>query len=562
MNQLVRIWNSMSLTQRISLIVVPMLLAAGVYAFIRARHDGDFKSLVTSLNPEDAAAVTQKIREAGIEYRLDETGSSVLVPTAALPEARLALAGAGLPRSGRIGFELFDRSNLGASDFTEQVNYRRALEGELERTVGSLSEIEQARIHITFAKDSVFLDSREPAKATVVLKLKRAGTLRKQSVVAIANLIAGSVDGLTPESVAVIDASGHLLNQPGTPTDSTNADANLEYRRQIESELISKVNAAIEPIVGPGHFRAGVNVECDFSSTEQSDESYDSARSTLLQTQTTEESNTVMAAGGKPGTASNLPNPPAKDAGATSGVVKKTENVSYQPGKTIRKVILPKGSIHKISAAVLIDQTVQWEGTGPKAKRTLVPPSPEVIKGIHDVVAGIVGFSDVRGDQVTVESLPFESTLSTPPPPAPPPAPGKGAPPIKGFDFKQPLVIYGSVVAMLLILAAVFLLMRRGRVRIVAEDLAAEALAAGESPATIPSLEKVDAEDLLHQDIADNEVEQAQLEAEALGHIKLAANTRKSDVLVRHIRESVTHDPVAAANVLRTWVSDTEAKRT
>ncbi len=552
----------MSLTQRISLIVVPMLLAAGVYAFIRARHDGDFKSLVTSLNPEDAAAVTQKIREAGIEYRLDETGSSVLVPTAALPEARLALAGAGLPRSGRIGFELFDRSNLGASDFTEQVNYRRALEGELERTVGSLSEIEQARIHITFAKDSVFLDSREPAKATVVLKLKRAGTLRKQSVVAIANLIAGSVDGLTPESVAVIDASGHLLNQPGTPTDSTNADANLEYRRQIESELISKVNAAIEPIVGPGHFRAGVNVECDFSSTEQSDESYDSARSTLLQTQTTEESNTVMAAGGKPGTASNLPNPPAKDAGATSGVVKKTENVSYQPGKTIRKVILPKGSIHKISAAVLIDQTVQWEGTGPKAKRTLVPPSPEVIKGIHDVVAGIVGFSDVRGDQVTVESLPFESTLSTPPPPAPPPAPGKGAPPIKGFDFKQPLVIYGSVVAMLLILAAVFLLMRRGRVRIVAEDLAAEALAAGESPATIPSLEKVDAEDLLHQDIADNEVEQAQLEAEALGHIKLAANTRKSDVLVRHIRESVTHDPVAAANVLRTWVSDTEAKRT
>jgi flagellar M-ring protein FliF len=562
MNQLVRIWNSMSLTQRISLIVVPMLLAAGVYAFIRARHDGDFKSLVTSLNPEDASAVTQKIREAGIEYRLDETGSSVLVPTAALPEARLALAGAGLPRSGRIGFELFDRSNLGASDFTEQVNYRRALEGELERTVGSLSEIEQARIHITFAKDSVFLDSREPAKATVVLKLKRAGTLRKQSVVAIANLIAGSVDGLTPESVAVIDASGHLLNQPGTPTDSTNADANLEYRRQIESELISKVNAAIEPIVGPGHFRAGVNVECDFSSTEQSDESYDSARSTLLQTQTTEESNTVMAAGGKPGTASNLPNPPAKDAGATSGVVKKTENVSYQPGKTIRKVILPKGSIHKISAAVLIDQTVQWEGTGPKAKRTLVPPSPEVIKGIHDVVAGIVGFSDVRGDQVTVESLPFESTLSTPPPPAPPPAPGKGAPPIKGFDFKQPLVIYGSVVAMLLILAAVFLLMRRGRVRIVAEDLAAEALAAGESPATIPSLEKVDAEDLLHQDIADNEVEQAQLEAEALGHIKLAANTRKSDVLVRHIRESVTHDPVAAANVLRTWVSDTEAKRT
>ena len=114
--------------------------------------------------------MTQKIREAGIEYRLDETGSSILVPSGRLAEARLALAGAGLPRTGRIGFELFDRTNLGASDFAEQVNYRRALEGELERTVATLSEVDQARIHITFAKDSVFLDSRQPAKATVVLK--------------------------------------------------------------------------------------------------------------------------------------------------------------------------------------------------------------------------------------------------------------------------------------------------------------------------------------------------------------------------------------------------------
>src|SRR5271168_3291701 len=146
MNQLARIWNSMSAAQRISLIVVPLLLIAGGYGFVHWRHESDFRSLYTSLAPEDAAAVTQKIREAGIEYRLDETGATVLVPSGSVSEARLALAGAGLPRRGR--------------------------EGELERTVATLAEIDQARIHITFAKESVFLDSREPAKATVVLKLK------------------------------------------------------------------------------------------------------------------------------------------------------------------------------------------------------------------------------------------------------------------------------------------------------------------------------------------------------------------------------------------------------
>ena len=163
----------MSMAQRLSLVIVPLVLCAAAFGAVRWKHESDFRPLYTSLAPEDASALAQKMREAGIEYRLDETGATISVASGRIAEARLALAGAGLPRTGRIGFELFDRSNLGASDFTEQVNYRRALEGELERTVSTLAEIEQARIHITFAKESVFLDSREEAKATVVLKLRR-----------------------------------------------------------------------------------------------------------------------------------------------------------------------------------------------------------------------------------------------------------------------------------------------------------------------------------------------------------------------------------------------------
>src|SRR5580693_58724 len=182
MNQLTKIWSSLSRGQQVSLILVPLLLGALVFGLSRWKHDSDFRVLYSSLAPEDASAVTQKIHEAGIEFRMDETGATILVPSERLADARLALAGAGLPRTGRIGFELFDRTNLGASDFAEQVNYRRALEGELERTVATLSEVDQARIHITFAKESVFLDARQPSKATVVIRMKRNAQLPQPSV--------------------------------------------------------------------------------------------------------------------------------------------------------------------------------------------------------------------------------------------------------------------------------------------------------------------------------------------------------------------------------------------
>ena len=556
MNQLLRIWNSLGATQRISLIVVPLLVFALGYGGLKWKHESDFRTLYTSLAPEDASAVAQKIHEAGIEYRLDETGATILVPSEKLAEARLALAGAGLPRTGRIGFELFDRANLGASDFTEQVNYRRALEGELERTVSTLSEVDQARIHITFAKDSVFLDARQPAKATVVLRLKRASPLQQANVTAIANLVASAVDGLAPEAVAIIDANGRLLNRPRAEDGEEKlAEANLDYRHQMEAELLAKINTALEPLLGAGRFHAGVNVECDFTATEENEESFDPAKSAVLTSQTTEESTSTGGAGGggTPGTASNLPQPPARAAVASSGMLRRTDNVSYQPSRTVRRTVSPKGTLKRVSTAVLVDQTLKWEGTGAKARRTLIPPSPETMKAIHDVIAGITGFTEQRGDQISVETLPFESTLAAEPP-APPPPPSKLQP---KFNFMQPFVLGAGGVIFLLVLAVVFLLMRRsGRSKTTdPEDMAPQALPGG---AAGPA--KSVAESRMAQQIADNQAEQEMLEAEALSRIKLPA-TKKTEVLVKHIREAVHKDPTSAANVLRTWVADLESKR-
>ncbi len=561
MHQIARIWASLSRAQQISLVLIPALLIAAAYGFARWKHDSGFRTLYSGLAPEDASVVVQKIREAGIEYKLDETGASVLVPADRIADARLALAGAGLPKTGRIGFEIFDRNNLGASDFAEQVNYRRALEGELERTVATLSEVEQARIHITFAKESVFLDARQPSKATVVLKLKRNAELRQGSVNAVANLVAGAVDGLGPESVAIIDSGGHLLNRPRAAgdNDAALAETNLEYRRQVESELLTKINLALGPLLGPDRFRASVNVDCDFSSSEQSEEIVDGDKVAILTTQSTEESSGGLSAGGAPGAASNLPRPPVRTAGTGTGLVRRTENTAYQPSRTVRKTVQPKGSVRRISTAILLDQTVLWQGIGPAAKKTLVPPGAETLKGVHDIIAGITGFTEQRGDQITVETLPFESTVAAEPPSAVVP-PGK--PVAVPFNFKQPGVIAGGAAAVFLLAALVFVFLRLGKQAppATAVNTAPPALAAG---ALVKAGQTIEGSVLgtVEDQLAANESRQSRLEAETLSRIKMPEGSRKSDVLVKHLRESVASDATNATNVLRTWIADTESRR-
>src|SRR5450756_3230352 len=166
-----KILANLTARQRITILVVAIAVGAGLYSMVQWRREADFRPLFTGLSPEDASGIVQKLKEAGAEYRLPENGGSVLVPSARLAELRLTMSAIGLPKSGRIGFELFDKVNLGATEFTEHVNYRRALEGELERTVMALAEGEQARVHLTFPKDSVFLEAQQPAKASVLVRI-------------------------------------------------------------------------------------------------------------------------------------------------------------------------------------------------------------------------------------------------------------------------------------------------------------------------------------------------------------------------------------------------------
>ncbi len=462
MDQLKQLLARLSLTQKIVIGAVALLVVVGLLSLQHWNRERDFKPLYSALAQEDAAAVLTKVRESGSEFRLADGGSSVLVPSGKVAELRLQLAAAGVPRSGRIGYELFDKANFGASDFAEQVNYHRALEGELERSVMSLAEVEQARVHITFPKESIFLESRQPAKASVLVKLRPGTALSPQNVVAICQLTASAVEGLQADAVSVVDMRGSLLSRPrraASPGDVEPSEGALEYRQQIERDLLAKINTTLEPLLGADKFRAGVSVECDFTSGEQSEETFDPAKSVMVTSQRTEDIASTAASSGVPGTQSNLPRPAARPVSGSGGVTRRTENISYQSSRTVRHVKLPQGNVKHMSVSILLDHGVRWEGSGAKMKRIVEAPSPEKVKAIRDLVAGVVGLSTERGDQLVVEALPFEATLapdSLMPAPAAAPAPDNTPAWLKGLlGNRMALIGAGAGAALMLVLAAV-----------------------------------------------------------------------------------------------------------
>src|SRR5277367_4855868 len=378
MIQISKLISALSVRQRFTIVAVAILIAASFSYLSHWHKESDFRPIYTSLAPEDAAAIVQKMKETGTEFRLSEDGASVLAPSARVAELRLEMAAAGLPKSGRIGFELFDKSNLGVTEFAEHVNYARALEGELERSITSLTEIQQARVHLTFPKDSVFLDSKQPGKASVVLHLRPGSKLSGHNVNAIVNLVASAVEGLSPESVTLVDSRGALLNRPRKASADDAAqpsEASLEYRQKIETDLLAKINATLEPLLGSDKFRAGVSVDCDFTSGEQSEETVDPNKSVMLTSQKTEETTGSALNAGSPGTAANLPRPPKTSSTGSNGINRKTENIAFQTSRLVKHTRTPQGTVKRISVSVLIDHELKWEGPPQKQRRILTAPS-------------------------------------------------------------------------------------------------------------------------------------------------------------------------------------------
>jgi flagellar M-ring protein FliF len=545
-----RLLGSLSIGQRISILVVIAALAGGLYYLIQWRRESDFRLLYSEMDAADAASVVERLKQSAIPYRLSADGRAVMVPSARVAETRLELASAGLPRNGRMGFELFDKTNFGATEFAEQINYRRALEGELERSVGSLAAVEQARVHLTFPKDSVFLEARQPAKASVMVKLRPGARLTAANVSAVTHLVASAVQGLAPEAVSVLDMQGNLLNRPRRAAEAGQeppSEATLEFRQAVERDLVAKIATTLEPVVGADKFRASATVDCDFTSGEQSEESYDPARSVMLTSQKTEETSGAPATAGVPGTASNLPRPTSQPAASATAVARSTESITYQSSRTVKRVKLPQGTIRRMSIAVLVDHTRRWAGDGKAAKLVVEPLPPEKLKVIHDLAAAAVGLNPERGDQIIVESLPFDTGEGPEPPPAsPPPAPGARRIPLPGWLEKmggERMLVWGGVGlgAVVALLAGLALVARR-------KTKPRRAAVAG--PAQLPAGQPARAA------AAGAAAAQPLEEAPAALPELPAPPPKKTDLIAARLKDAIKKDPAGSAQILRGWMSD------
>jgi flagellar M-ring protein FliF len=559
MEQFKRILASLSTGQRIITVAVVLLVLGGIYSIANWRKEADFKPLYTGLAAEDSAAVVAKLKESGAEYRLSPSGDSVLVPSAKLADARLELAAAGLPKTGRIGYELFDKSNLGATEFVEHINYRRALEGELERSVMALSEVEQARVHVSFPKDSVFLESREAAKASVMVKVRRGMKLSPRNVMAITHLVGSAVEGLTPNNVSVLDMQGNLLSRPAAASaDEAASEAGLEHRQKVERDLLQKINATLDPLLGPERYRASVSADCEINSGEQSEETLDPTHSVMVQSQKSEEVTGTGSGGpsGVPGTASNLPRPTSRPGSSSLSTNRRTENVTYQSSRITKNMKLPQGAIKRLSVALLLDQAVRWEGSGKSMRKIVTPPAPEAMKTVRDVVSAVVGFNQERGDLITVESLPFAETVNQSAPEPPETGPQKSGQPVKWGDWKhQPLLIPIAVGGAVVLCLVIVLIVMRRRKKSPERDMEMVKQLPGASSERAQGTP--DVTEQIEAQLAQREEEQRKSDMVALASIKMPiVKTKKAEVLAKQLRDSAQKDPAPAGQILQSWIHE------
>lgn len=433
-------WASMPSRQRARTAFALVLLAAlaGGIAWYALRTD--WRTLYAGMDPEDARQTGLTLTQAQIPFEVSSSGTAILVPAPQLDKARLATAAKGGVKSGRMGFELFDKPNWVGSEFDEQVNYQRALEGELEHTVGTLADVGSARVHLVMPHNSLFRDEERPAKASVVLKLRHA-SLADGEAEAIQNLVASAVDDLSPDHVVLVDASGHLPLGPKTPE---------ALRLGAEQALEEKLVSTLEPVTGTDNVRASVTVDYDETNTDETQETYDPSQSATLSMQRTEQTtgNQPVAAG-VPGVASNAPNTqalPVYPRQSTPPETSKTESGTYGVSKTLKHVIQNPGRMRRMTAAIVVnDRLIRAATKGSPAQWQQW--SPAELHNLTVLAQAAVGFDPARGDIVTVEDLAFDGNRAQPEPSMP-------ARLLDATENSPLLVKYGALLIGLLVVLA------------------------------------------------------------------------------------------------------------
>ena len=416
--QLQNLLKNISAGKRIAILILAVGSISGFVFLMSWAGKPEFHPLFNNLGSQDAGIILDRLKDQKIPYRISSNGSTILIPQEHIYETRMELASEGLPQGGNIGFELFDNTKFGMSEFAQNVNYQRALQGELARTINGFPEVDSCRVHIVMPEKSLFLNEDHSASASVVLKLRHGKWLTQDQVQGIVHLVSSSVPRLSPENVTVVNSNGRLLaglkDESGLGTLSSNQ---LDYQAKVEHKLESRVLTMLEKALGAN--RAIVRVSCalDFKRHELTEERFfpdnQVVRSEQMFNETAKGNDTTPQ--GIPGIQSNLPenNPTQTNTvnDENTTFAKQDRTVNYEIGKLTSHTLEPVGTMQRISVAVLVDGT--YQSTPNKAGEldwAYVPRSPEELTNIENLVKSAVNFDDNRGDKVEVVNIQFETT--------------------------------------------------------------------------------------------------------------------------------------------------------
>ncbi|MCR1565887.1 flagellar basal-body MS-ring/collar protein FliF [Mixta sp.] len=542
---------------RIPLIIAVAAAAAIVVALVLWAKTPDYRVLYNNLSNEDGGAIVTQLTQMNIPYRFEENGGALMVPAEKVHELRLRLAQQGLPKGGAVGFELLDKEKFGISQFSEQVNYQRALEGELSRTIETLGPVKGARVHLAMPKPTLFVREQKSPSASVTLLLQPGRALDEGQISAIVHMVSSSVAGLPLGNVTVVDQSGRLLTRSDAAGRDLN-DAQLKYATEVESRYQQRIEAILAPIVGNGNVHAQVTAQIDFDAREQTEEQYkpnsDPANAAVRSRQSSSsEQLGGQYPGGVPGALSNQPAPAnsapivtpnanannanANNAAANNGTTASTnssaravpsnthhdDTTNYELDRTIRHTKMNVGSVKRLSVAVVVNYRAD-------AKGKAVALTDAQLKQIEDLTREAMGYSTDRGDSVNVVNSPFTQTDET----------GGDLPFWQQQSFFDQLMNAGRWLLVALVAFILYrkmvrpqLLRKQEMAKLAAEQAAAQAKQREEDQAFSVSLSKDDQE-----------------------QERKSKHRMSAEVMSQRIRDMSENDPRIVALVIRQWMSN------
>ncbi len=408
LNKLNMFWGKRTIAQRV---LIGGLAASVVLAFVLMVYflnRPDWKVLYTKLYTEDANRVVGMLQAQKIAYKLEDNGTTVLVPADQVYDIRLKIAGEGAVHGQGLGFEIFDEVKIGQTDFVQRINYQRALQGELARTIMEFPEVERARVHLSIPAKSLFIEEEMPASASVILQLREGYKLQQKQLQAVTNLVASAVEGLNKANITIADTRGQVLYQPEADDSLAGMTvAQMDYKQNIERSFEKRIEQLLLPFTGgPGKVVARVNADVDYSQRTIKRETYDPASAVVRSETRSEESNQ-----GRANIEGGVTDPNFRGDGfngslSTQQGTRETRTTNFEINKEEQQIVDSIGELKRLSIAVIVDGVYQDSGQ-PNGQKTFVPRNEQELAQIRQLVQSAVGFEQARGDTIEVTSVSF-----------------------------------------------------------------------------------------------------------------------------------------------------------